>query len=196
MFSPSVRLAILLCAAILSSGFIPAFAGPPVIKARVEEPVLEELMGGCSLRCSIAWHVEASIDGTAKGAKIKALTDEKATQAWVAPAGPTPRLRIALPAKLIPELEESPVYGIDLINGHWATEELWKHHARVKRLRIWYNDKPFRDVTISDSRRWQRITFPDIYIRSGDRLMVEILETYPGTGAPLAISELVLQGAH
>jgi hypothetical protein len=34
-------------------------------------------------------------------------------------------------------------------------------------------------------------------VRSGDIVTLEVIETYPGQGsAPLAISEITLQGAH
>ena len=41
------------------------------------------------------------------------------------------------------------------------------------------------------------MTFPDVFVRSGDSMTFEILEIYPGEkGAGVAITELVLQGAH
>lgn len=177
-----------------------ALGDPPTIKAKVEEPVLPELMGGCSLKCGFAWTVEVQAGGKA-GATTKVLNDESADTAWIAPEGTTgigTRLRIAFPKKLPAEVEgQTPFYGLDIINGVWKSEEQWKTHGRVKKVRLLYRDKPFRDVIFADSRRWQRLEFPDFMVRSGDSLTLEILEVYPGEkGRGAAISEVVLQGAH
>jgi len=215
-----------------------AVAGDPaVIKAKVEEPVLQELMGGCSLKCAFAWAVEIEAalpappatpkpagwfgfgfgfgqkqtpgptPGPAlkptpapKPVKTKVLNDDNAETAWTAPDGTTGvgvKFNFIFPKKLIPELEGTPLYGLDFINGFWKTEELWKEHGRVKKARLYYNGKPFHDLTFADSRRWERVSFPDIEVHSGDSMTFEILEIYPGEkGEGAAISEIVLQGAH
>jgi hypothetical protein len=193
----------------------PAVKPPAVIKAKVQEPVLQELMGGCSLKCAFAWTVEIELPippGTPeptpskkspknkKPPTIKVLNDDNAETSWTAPEGTTGvgvKFKFVFPKKLIPELEGTPVYGLDFINGFWKTEELWKEHGRVKKARLFYNGKPFRDLSFADSRRWERVEFPDIEVRSGDSMTFEILEIYPGEkGEGAAISEIVLQGAH
>ncbi len=179
----------------------PALAAPPVIKAKVEEPVLQELMGGCSLKCGFAWRVEMQSAAGQKPVAVKVLNDENADTAWVAPEGVSGvgvKLRLLFPKKLRKEEEgQIPLYGLDLINGDWKTEEQWRARGRVKRVRLYYNEKPFREVVFADSRRWQRLTFDDIMIRSGDSLTLEILEVYPGEkGAGAGLAEIVLQGAH
>lgn len=176
-------------------------AGPPVIKTKVEEPVLQELMGGCSLKCGFAWEVEVQLAAGQKPVAVKVLNDESAETAWAAPAGASGvgvKFRLPFPKKLRAEVEgQIPFYGLDFINGVCKSEEEWKAHGRVKRVRLYYNEKTFRDVLLADSRRWQRITFPDFMVRSGDSMTFEILEIYPGEkGAGAAITEIVLQGAH
>jgi hypothetical protein len=175
-------------------------AAPMLIKAATEEPVLEETMGGCSLLCAFRWTAElVSIEG--KPQPLKMLFDESAETAWV--AGPDPRLsgigakiRLVFPKKLPKEMEgNTPIYGLDLVNGHWK-EDLWEQYGRVKKLRVYYNDKPLRDIALANSRRWQRTLLPDKMVQSGDSMTIEILEIYPGTKHGLAISEIVLQGAH
>ena len=178
-----------------------ALAELPVIKAKMEEPVLQELMGGCSLKCGFPWRVEAQLAPGQKPVAVKVLNDESADSAWVAPDGASGvgvKFCLRFPEKLRAEEEgEIPFYGLDFINGVWKSEEQWKAHGRVKRVRLYYNEQPFRDVLLADSRRWQRINFPDFMVRSGDSLTVEILEIYPGgKGAGAALSEVVLQGAH
>jgi hypothetical protein len=192
----------------------PALVKPPaVIKAKVQEPVLQELMGGCSLKCAFGWTVEIELPPgkpeptpgkkSQKGKKppaIKVLNDDNAETSWTAPEGTTGvgvKFKFVFPKKLIPELEGTPLYGLDFINGFWKTEELWKEHGRVKKARLAYNGKPFRDLSFADSRRWERVEFPDIEVHSGDAMTFEILEIYPGEkGEGAAISEIVLQGAH
>ncbi len=174
-------------------------ADPSTTKAKVEEPVLEELMGGCSLRCAFPWGVEVQVPG-GKPAAVKVLNDDSAQSAWTAPDGTTGvgvRFKFIFPKKLPAELQGTPLYGLDLINGVWKSEEQWKAHGRVKKARLYYNDKPFLDVSFADSRRWERLSFPDIMVKAGDTMSFEILEVYPGEKAPgAAITEIVLQGAH
>lgn len=176
-----------------------AQAGPPVLKAKTEEPALQETMGGCSLKCAFKWGAEMQpVAGKAR--TIRMLNDEDAETAWVADPGTSGvgvKFRFIFPKKLIAELEGTPFYGLDLINGVWRTEQEWKAHGRVKRVRLHYNAKPLCDVAFADNRRWQRLSFPDILMHSGDSMTMEILEIYPGeNGAGAAITELVLQGAH
>jgi len=173
---------------------------PALIKARVEEPAVQELMGGCSLKCAFGWGVEVQRVRGAKASVIKVLNDDNAETAWTAPKGTSgigTKFRFTFPKKLAPELEGTPLYGLDFINGVWKSEEEWRSHGRVKKARLSYNDKPLCDVAFADSRRWQRLGFPDIEVHSGDAMGFEILEVYPGEKEPgAAISEIVLQGAH
>lgn len=181
--------------------FSEARAAPLAIKAAVEEPVVPDLMGGCSLKCAFRWTVKALFT-SGKTQPVAQLNDESPETAWIAePAGKAgaigTKLRLAFPKKLPADMEgEVPLYGLDLVNGDWRTEEAWAQRGRVKKLRVFYNDKPLRDVSFADSRRWQRALLPDIMLRSGDALTLEILEVYPGEKPGVAISEIVLQGAH
>jgi hypothetical protein len=179
---------------------VSAFAGPPSIKAKMDEPVVEELMGGCSLKCAFDWTADVLLPGAKKWTASRVLDDDTALSAWVAPSAKTSvgmKIRMTFPKKLRSEEEGTiPLYGIDLVNGYWKTEDLWQRHARVKRARLDYNGKPLCQITFADSRCWQRVEFPDVFIKSGDTMTFEVLEIYPGKGGPLAITELVLQGAH
>ena len=198
----SMKLLLFLSAAASLLAVPLARAAPPAVKAAVEEPVVAELMGGCSLRCAFRWEVEAVPATGGKAERVKSLSDESPETPWLLPPaekkkGAGPRVRLVFPKKLPAEMEgQTPIYGLDLINGHWKTEELWQQHGRVKKVRLYYNDKPLRDVAFADSRRWQRVELPDIMVRSGDSMTLEILEIYPGEKPGAALSEIVLQGAH
>ena len=97
----------------------------PSVKAKTEEPVLEELMGGCSLRCAFRWSVEVTAGASEQGRAVKMLNDESAQTAWVASdanGGVGTRFRLLFPKKLPTEVEgATPVYGLDLINGCWKS---------------------------------------------------------------------------
>lgn len=193
-----------LCLLTILAAFSLVAAGqamPAALKASVAEPALPETMGGCSLKCGFAWSVEILAAGGQKPAATKKLNDENAETAWIAAGGTSGvgvKLKLVFPKKLHAEMEgQTPLYGLDIINGNWINEQQWKAHARVKKARLYYREKPFADVNFADSRRWQRLSFPDFFVRSGDSMTLEILEVYPGeNGAGVAITEIVLQGAH
>ena len=177
-----------------------AQADPKTIKAQVAEPVVEELMSGCSLKCAFPWQATVQLPSEKKAQAAKALNDASAQTAWISPPGSTGVgvvFTFLFPKHFPPGMDgQVPLYGMDLVNGNWKNEDDWKLYGRIKRARLSYNGRPFAEVTFADSRRWLKVSFPDIMMRSGDVMTVEVLETYPGTKAGLAISEFVLQGAH
>ena len=177
-----------------------AFAkDPPTLTAETGHPVLPELMGGCSMKCAFPWKVDAVETGDVRSYSIAILNDEKPAPAWKpGHASIGTKLTFHFPKKLPAEMEDNvPFYGFDIINGDWASDAKWKASARVKKARLYYNNKPLYDVLFADTRRWQQVHFDDIMVHSGDSMTLEILELYPGEkSAPVAISELVLQGAH
>ncbi|MDD5200894.1 MAG: hypothetical protein PHC88_13950 [Terrimicrobiaceae bacterium] len=75
---------------------------------------------------------------------------------------------------LLPRLLELRVEIVERQQrGAWAPDggalgavAAWKQHARIKKLRMFYNGKPLYDITFADSRRWQTVTFDDILHRS------------------------------
>jgi hypothetical protein len=42
-----------------------------------------------------------------------------------------------------------------------------------------YDDKPVLDVVFAESRPWQRLSFPDISVHSGELMTSEVPEVYP-----------------
>jgi len=172
------------------------------LKAETGQPVVQELMGGCSLKCAFPWEVEAissKISDNKTPHPVYATNDDDATTAWVddSPTGTGTKLVFHFPKKLPKELEQTPFYGFDIANGWTKSESLWKSYGRVKKMKLSYNGKPLYIIDLADTRRWQTVSFDDILIRHGDSMTLEIIEVYPGTKSPdAAITELVLQGAH
>lgn len=166
----------------------------PTLKARVGRPVVQELMGGCSLTCSLPWN---ATDEDKSASKIAALNDSDAMTAWTeAEAGE--KLIFKFPANLPRELNGTPFYGIDIANGRLYPERDFKDLGRIKTMRLFHNGKPLYTIELADTRRWQHVEFDDVYLNIGDTLMLEILDLYPGrtTAKTAAITEIVLQGAH
>ncbi len=170
-----------------------------ILKAEVGQPVVQELMGGCSLRCAFPWTVEVS---RAKGRKSVdyATNDSSVNTAWIddnAAGSIGSKLVFRFPKKLIPEFQDTPFYGIDFADGYLKSDELWKQYSRIKRARLSYNRKALYELSFKDTPRWQKFNFDDILIKAGDEMTLEILEVYPGAANPhVAVTEIVLQGAH
>jgi hypothetical protein len=172
-----------------------ALADPPLIESTVGHPVVPELMGGCSMKCAFPWTTEAILPGKAP-IPVYTLDDNDKDTAWT-DAVVGAKLTFAFPKKLPKELNGTPFYGFDIANGNIHTDDTFTQWGRIKKVRLFYNGKPFADVALADSRRWQNVFFDDIMASQGDVFSMQILEVYPGAKYPTAaITELILQGAH
>ncbi|MGB8352642.1 MAG: hypothetical protein WCD79_02015 [Chthoniobacteraceae bacterium] len=193
---PAAFLLLLLIPCSLLAGDLPS------LQAKIGEPVLQELMGGCSLKCAFPWEVDivpAATPNDKTGHPVYATNDDDATSAWVDDGATSIGTKIIFhfPKKLPKELEQTPFYGFDIANGYTKSETIWKSYARIKKARLYYNNKPLYIVDFPDTRRWQQVSFDDIMVRHGESMTLEILEVYPGTKSQdVAITEIVLQGAH
>jgi len=169
----------------------------PTIKAKVGEPVLQELMGGCSLACAFPWETSATPPGKAPQPVYK-LNDSDASTAWIDPSlSVGTKLTFRFPS--IPKVMDgnTPFYGFDIASGYATSDALFSAYSRVKRAKLFYNGKPLYYVNFANTKRWQHINFDDIMARQNDTFTIEILEVYPGAKFPnVAITQLVLQGAH
>ena len=177
----------------------PVRAELPQSQAEAADPVTPESMGGCSIRCSIQWSVTSMKKGSDKESRVIVLSDNKANTAWRDDTGGIGvKFIFHFPEKLPEEMNgKVPYYGIDLANGDLRSEEARKASARLKKVRMYYNNKPVRDITFPDTPRWAKVGFEEIMVRSGDTMTLEVLEVYPGASSKtLVISEIVLQGAH
>ena len=185
------RLLLLLCLALPRL----AAADPQLIQAVVGHPVVQELMGGCSLRCAFPWETAAILPGKPP-VPVYTLDDNDADTAWT-DAVVGAKLTFQFPKKLPKELNDTPFYGFDIADGNIKSDSIFKQYGRVKKVRLFYNGRAFADVALADTRRWQEVSFDDIMARQGDIFSMEVLEVYPGAKYPTAaITELILQGAH
>jgi len=172
-----------------------AAADPQLIQAVVGHPVVQELMGGCSLRCAFPWETAAILPGKPP-VPVYTLDDNDADTAWTDGVVGA-KLTFQFPKKLPRELNDTPFYGFDIADGNIKSDSTFKEWGRVKKVRLFYNGRAFADIAFADTRRWQEVSFDDIMARQGDTFSMEILEVYPGSKYPTAaITELILQGAH
>jgi len=176
----------------------PLLADPPTLKAKVGAPVLQELMGCCSLACAFPWETSASVPGK-NSQPVYKLNDSDASTAWIdTNAAVGTMLTFQFPKKLPKEMDGNiPFYGFDIADGYTKNDALFASYSRVKKAELFYNGKPLYYVNFANTRHWQHIQFDDIMARQGDAFAIQILEVYPGTKFPnVAITQLVLQGAH
>ena len=164
------------------------------LNARTGKPVIQELMGGCSLTCAFPW--EAVAAGSGSDAKVAAVNDADSRTAWT-DAHASDTLVFKFPSTLPRELNGTPFYGLDIANGRLHPENAFKDFGRIKTIRLYHNGHPLCMIHLADTRRWQHVTFSDVYLSVGDTLAIEVLDTYPGRKErTAAIAEIVLQGAH
>jgi hypothetical protein len=168
----------------------------PSLKAKIGEPVIEQLMGGCSLTCAFPWEAVVGGSQEMQAKKTAAINDSDASSAWME-ARVGDKLVFRFPANLPRELNGTPFYGIDIANGRLHPEKEFQAFGRIKELRLYHNDRALYTISLADTRRWQEVTFDDVLLNVGDTLALEILALYPGRSASTgAITEIVLQGAH
>ena len=170
---------------------------PPLLKPKVGEPFLQDLMGGCSLRCAFFWETLAgSSVSTLKPASE--LCDDDAMSAWISPtSGPGEIIQFRIPKKLPKDCRDTPFYGITIANGVIRTLEEFRGFARVKTMTLLVNKKPIARLYLADTWRRQDFHFPDILLNQGDLIELSIDEITPGkTSQYPGITEIVLQGAH
>ncbi len=183
-------------AAILLAGSLhPASAETvPMIEAKVTYPVLQELMGGCSLRCAFFWKTLA---GTPAKPAAE-LCDDNAMTGWMAPDDwRNAPITFHLPAKLPHECRDIPFYGLSIANGMIESPQAFRSHARVRTMLLSLNGKPIARLRLADTWKWQDFRFGDLLLNQGDMITLTIEEIYPGKESQKPVlTEIVLQGGH
>jgi ankyrin repeat protein len=92
-------------------------------------------------------------------------------------------------------------YAINKIivyNGYLKSEALWKANSRVKKLKIYLNNKIHTAITLKDSQEMQIIDIPDILFEAKKVYIIrcQILDVFEGSKyKDTAISELQFAGS-
>lgn len=166
----------------------------PTLRAKVTYPVLQELMGGCSLRCAFFWETIAG----APSKPAPQLCDDDAMTGWMAPEDwKNTTITFQLPSKLPSDCRDTPFYGLSIANGMIESPRAFRSHARVRSMLLSLNKKPIARLRLADTWKWQDFRFNDQVLNQGDVITLTIEEIYPGTESTKPfITEIVLQGAH
>jgi len=89
---------------------------------------------------------------------------------------------------------------VEILNGYTKTEKAWLDNGRVKRLRMYYNGKPYAILELEDTRKLQSFDVGILGFFNDSSapdwtLKFEILEVYPGDRyADTVITELFFDG--
>ena len=91
------------------------------------------------------------------------------------------------------------VTEVKILNGHVKNEKDWRANSRVKKLRMYYNDKPYAILNLEDSRTLQCFSVDTLGYHDETKpdwtLKFEILDVYPGANCDDAvIAELYFDG--
>lgn len=93
------------------------------------------------------------------------------------------------------------VTTVKIINGHVKTEKAWNSNCRVKRMKMYYNGKPYAILNLKDSRTLQCFEVGTLGFNDANAqpwtLKFEIMEVYPPKNNPDAdtvIAELYFDG--
>jgi len=90
------------------------------------------------------------------------------------------------------------VNQVQVFNGYHKSESAWKDNARVKRLRLYVNGRPYGDLLLEDSRAFQIFHLDPLWERDNVQpvtLRFEIRDVYPGARwKDVAISEIEFDG--
>lgn len=168
----------------------------PSLHPKIGSPVLQSIMGGCSLRCAFFWDTWAGMPDHLKPALE--LCDDDAMSAWISPTeGPGEQIEFRIPRHLPSDCRDTPFYGVEIANGLIRSLPEFRNYARVKTMTLLVNQQPIAQLHLADTWKWQNFTFDDVLLNQDDLITLTIKELYPGkTTQQPAITEIVLQGAH
>ncbi len=88
---------------------------------------------------------------------------------------------------------------VKILNGHVKSNASWSANSRVKKLRMYYDGKPYAILNLQDSRTLQSFDVDTLGYNDGTKpdwtLKFEILEVYPGSKHDdTVIAELYFDG--
>ena len=88
---------------------------------------------------------------------------------------------------------------VKILNGHVKNEKAWRANSRVKKLRMYYNGKPYAVLNLQDSRTLQCFEVGTLGYHDPEKpdwtLKFEILDVYPGASCDdTVIAELYFDG--
>lgn len=78
---------------------------------------------------------------------------------------------------------DGEITALHILNGYVKSDKVWSENARVKRLKVYCDDKPICILELQNSRSMQVFNVQDVLggKRYIGKLRFEIMEVYPGT---------------
>lgn len=163
-----------------------------------------EVMPGCS------WYCGGFVSGYNSSSTLPKYKDivysaDKAhdfdvTTAWVegkTDYGVGESIEYSFDMTTVKEKHQLGITKIILANGYKKTKKTWEENSRVKKIKMYVDNKPFGQLELLDSFEFQTIDIEKIMlpIQKVMKLKFEIVEVYPGTKhKDTAISELLFDG--
>lgn len=92
------------------------------------------------------------------------------------------------------------VAGVNIVNGYAKSDKAWAENSRVRRMKVYFNDKEYAILNLEDSRSLQRF---ELGVLEDDpsvcgptwRFKFEILDVYPGSRyTDTVITEMFFDG--
>lgn len=97
----------------------------------------------------------------------------------------------------VKEKHQLGITKIILANCYKKTKKTWEENSRVRKMKMYVDNKPFGQLELLDSFEFQTIDIGKIMLPTQKviKLKFEIVEVYPGTKyEDTAISELLFDG--
>ena len=91
------------------------------------------------------------------------------------------------------------ITAVKILNGHVKSEKAWRANSRVKKLRMYFNNKPYAILHLQDSRTLQCFEVDTLGYHDETKpdwtLRFEILDVYPGANCDdTVLAELYFDG--
>ena len=169
-----------------------------ILSLAEDNPILRHFF---SSACS--WYCGGQVDSIQASSslsekyKAKKIHDCSITTAWVegkSGNGEGEYVRYSFPGSC-PRITD-----VIILNGYVKDEATWKNNGRVKKLLMYYNEKPYAILNLKDSRDCQRfdvgiLGYKDKETAPDWNIKFEILEIYPGEKyQDTAITEIYFDG--
>ncbi len=163
-----------------------------------------ELMPGCSWYCGgfVSGFSSSSTLPTNKDIVYSAdkAHDFDVTTAWVegkTDYGVGEFIEYSFDMTTVKGQHHLGITKIILANGYKKTKKTWEENSRIKKLKMYVDNKPFGQLELIDSFEFQTIDLGEIMLPQQKvlKFKFEIVAVYPGTKyKDTAISELLFEG--
>jgi len=155
----------------------------PTFSAEKIDQKIEEYKNGCSILCNTTWNIKASSTGRWKNDTydVSLLNDHLIDTAWIEGV-PGHGINEKITFSHFKNKEGKPVLlnGFLLYNGFQKSKDLFLKNSRVRSFVLCLNNRPMYLLKLQDVMNAQKITFPEIKLKSMDEIMLKIVDIYGG----------------